>query len=45
MSIYDGIQRPLEVMRDKIGPNIARGVDEPALSERKSGILRPPKAG
>jgi V/A-type H+-transporting ATPase subunit A len=35
MSIYDGIQRPLEVMRDKIGPNIARGVDEPALSREK----------
>ena len=35
LSIYDGIQRPLEVMRDKIGPNIARGVDEPALSREK----------
>ncbi|MGI6167048.1 MAG: V-type ATP synthase subunit A [Eubacteriales bacterium] len=34
-SIYDGIQRPLEVMRDKIGPNLARGVDEPALGRDK----------
>ena len=33
--IYDGIQRPLKVMRDKIGPNLARGVDMPALSREK----------
>ena len=35
-NIYDGIQRPLETMREKIGSNLVRGVDEPALDrERK----------
>ncbi len=35
-NIYDGIQRPLETMREKIGANLVRGVDEPALDrERK----------
>ena len=30
--IYDGIQRPLEIMFEKYGPNIVKGIDEPALS-------------
>ena len=30
-SIYDGIQRPLETMREKYGANLIKGVDEPAL--------------
>ncbi len=30
-NIYDGIQRPLEVIRGKHGSNLPRGVDEPAL--------------
>ena len=30
-SIYDGIQRPLETMREKYGSNLIKGVDEPAL--------------
>ncbi|MBE6555794.1 MAG: V-type ATP synthase subunit A [Ruminococcaceae bacterium] len=30
-SIYDGIQRPLETMCKKYGPNIIKGIDEPAL--------------
>ena len=30
-NIYDGIQRPLEAMRQKVGSNITRGIDEPAL--------------
>ena len=29
-NIYDGIQRPLETMHEKYGPNIIRGIDEPA---------------
>ena len=29
--IYDGIQRPLETMFKKVGPNLVRGVEEPAL--------------
>ena len=34
-SIYDGIQRPLETMREKYGANIRKGIDEPALSRDK----------
>ncbi len=30
-NIYDGIQRPLETMRIKVGSNLTRGIDEPAL--------------
>ena len=30
-NIYDGIQRPLETMQEKYGPNIIRGIDEPAI--------------
>lgn len=29
--IYDGIQRPLEKLFQKTGPNLVRGVEEPAL--------------
>ena len=34
-SIYDGIQRPLEAMREKYGSNIIKGIDEPALNRDK----------
>ena len=34
-SIYDGIQRPLEAMREKYGSNIIKGIDEPALDRDK----------
>ncbi len=34
-SVYDGIQRPLEVIRAKAGYRIARGVDAPALDREK----------
>ena len=34
-NIYDGIQRPLEVMYEKYGTNIPKGVDEKALSREK----------
>ena len=34
-NIYDGIQRPLETMRKKIGANLTRGIDEPALDREK----------
>ena len=32
---YDGLQRPLEVMREKYGSNLIRGIDEPALDHKK----------
>ncbi|MBR2722525.1 MAG: V-type ATP synthase subunit A [Clostridia bacterium] len=34
-NIYDGIQRPLEAMREKFGANLKRGIDEPALDREK----------
>ncbi len=34
-NIYDGIQRPLEAMRIKVGANLTRGIDEPALEREK----------
>jgi len=34
-SIYDGIQRPLPVLKDKMGDFIARGVMEPGLNRTK----------
>lgn len=34
-NIYDGIQRPLEVMYEKYGSNIIRGIDEKPLSRDK----------
>ena len=34
-NIYDGIQRPLEAMRLRAGPNLTRGIDEPALDREK----------
>jgi V/A-type H+-transporting ATPase subunit A len=34
-SIYDGIQRPLPILRDKMGDFIARGVMEPGLDRKK----------
>lgn len=34
-SIYDGIQRPLPILRDKMGDFIARGITEPGLDRKK----------
>jgi V/A-type H+-transporting ATPase subunit A len=34
-SIYDGIQRPLDVIRDQVGDHITRGVHVPGLSRAK----------
>jgi len=34
-SIYDGIQRPLPILRDKMGDFIARGIMEPGLNRTK----------
>ncbi|MBQ6265024.1 MAG: V-type ATP synthase subunit A [Clostridia bacterium] len=33
--IYDGIQRPLNVIRDLIGNNLTRGIEVPALNREK----------
>ncbi len=34
-NIYDGIQRPLEAIREISGSNLARGVDVPSLDRKK----------
>ena len=34
-TIYDGIQRPLKIMYDMLGPNIKRGIQIPALDRGK----------
>ena len=38
-SIYDGIQRPLPILREKMGDFIARGVMEPGLNRKRNGNL------
>ncbi len=45
-NIYDGIQRPLEVMREKYGSNIIKGISEAAISrEKKWAFVPTAKAG
>lgn len=39
--IYDGIQRPLEVIKDKTGTYISRGVDVPSLDRGKKWKFTP----
>ncbi len=39
--IYDGIQRPLEVLKKKMGDFIARGVDAPGLDRTKKWEFKP----
>ncbi len=43
-NIFDGIQRPLEVMRETVGSNITRGVNIPALDRTKKWSFRPSAA-
>jgi V/A-type H+-transporting ATPase subunit A len=40
-SIYDGIQRPLDIIRDQTGDNISRGVEIPALERDIKWAFRP----
>lgn len=40
-SIFDGIQRPLEIIRSQVGDFITRGVDVPALPRDKEWEFRP----
>ncbi|HWG91840.1 MAG TPA: V-type ATP synthase subunit A [Candidatus Thermoplasmatota archaeon] len=40
-SIYDGIQRPLEVLQDKMGDFILRGVNAPGLDHAKKWKFTP----
>lgn len=40
-SIYDGIQRPLDIIREKTGDNISRGIEIPALERDKKWHFKP----
>jgi len=40
-SIYDGIQRPLDIIRDKEGDFVTRGVEVPALDRKKKWEFLP----
>ncbi len=40
-TIYDGIQRPLEVIRDLVGSSIQRGIDVPSLDRKKKWKFEP----
>jgi V/A-type H+-transporting ATPase subunit A len=40
-AIYDGIQRPLSVIRDQVGNYITRGVDIPGLDRKKKWAFQP----
>jgi len=40
-SVYDGIQRPLPVLRDKMGDFIYRGVSAPGLDHEKKWDFKP----
>ncbi len=45
-SIYDGIQRPLDAIKAKIGTNLERGIEVPALGRSKKWKFEPvAKAG
>jgi V/A-type H+-transporting ATPase subunit A len=40
-SIFDGIQRPLTAIREKVGDHIVRGVEVPALNRDKQWAFEP----
>lgn len=40
-SIYDGIQRPLDVIWDRIGPYIKRGIEQPGIDRKKKWEFEP----
>jgi V/A-type H+-transporting ATPase subunit A len=40
-SIYDGIQRPLDVIMDRIGAHIKRGIEEPGIDRKKQWEFKP----
>lgn len=45
-SIYDGIQRPLDAIKQMIGTNLKRGIDVPSLNREKKWTFEPvAKAG
>ncbi len=43
-NMFDGIQRPLEAMRQAVGSNITRGITIPALDRDKKWLFKPKAA-
>lgn len=43
-NIFDGIQRPLEAMREAAGNNITRGINIPALNRERKWTFKPAAA-
>ncbi|MBT9170155.1 MAG: V-type sodium ATPase catalytic subunit A [Actinobacteria bacterium] len=45
-SIYDGVQRPLDILRNLMGDFVVRGADAPAIDREKKWVFEPTvKAG
>lgn len=40
-SIYDGVQRPLDVLRSLMGDFVVRGADAPAIDRKKKWVFEP----
>jgi V/A-type H+-transporting ATPase subunit A len=40
-SVYDGVQRPLNEIKDQVGNLITRGIDVPGLSRSKKWVFNP----
>lgn len=40
-TVYDGIQRPLSVIKEKAGDFVARGISVPALDRRRKWVFTP----
>jgi len=40
-SIYDGVQRPLDVIRERVGDLITRGIDIPGLNRERKWLFEP----
>ena len=40
-SVYDGVQRPLDLIRDKVGDFISRGLEMPGLSRERTWEFEP----
>jgi V/A-type H+-transporting ATPase subunit A len=40
-SIYDGIQRPLDMIREQTGNNLKRGIEVPSLNRQKKWLFKP----
>jgi len=40
-SIYDGVQRPLDIIREEMGDYVTRGIEVPALDRKRKWLFSP----